>query len=89
MDNEDTAKYELQMMWNDEEFKHCNIWLIFANKQECSEALSVTEIENILELDELQKTHKNRKFHIQGCCGENFEGVDEGMDWLVAQLRNN
>ena len=56
--------------------------LIFANKQDLPNAMSVDEIENTLELDGI----KDRDWHIEGCCATTGDGLYEGLNWIYKIL---
>ena len=58
--------------------------LIFANKQDVKDAMSVETIADRLGLN--SQAWKNRKFYIQACSGKNNEGIDEGLDWLCDEM---
>ena len=52
--------------------------LILANKQDLETAMSV---ENLIQALDLQSI-TTKKWHIQGACAINGEGLYEGLDWL-------
>ncbi len=58
--------------------------LVFANKQDLGGALSFEAIADILELrgDDISGRH----WHICGCSAMTGEGLQEGFDWLVADI---
>ncbi|KAF9350778.1 Arf GTPase arf1 [Mortierella sp. NVP85] len=57
--------------------------LVYANKQDLDSSMMVAEIRDALDL----KSIKTREWHIQGTSALMNEGLREGLDWLVAQLR--
>ena len=57
--------------------------LVFANKQDLTFALSAQEIAEKLKLDSI----KDRLWSIQACCALTKEGIQEGMEWLVGNLK--
>lgn len=61
--------------------------LIFANKQDLDNAISVDEIANMLEL----RTHdvfQNRHWSIYECSAVTGNGLLEGMDWVTNDIAN-
>ncbi len=52
--------------------------LIFANKQDDKEALSIEEIKEILHPNDL----KQKNWYIQLCSAKTGEGLLEGLDWI-------
>ena len=76
-----SAKEELHRMLAEDELKGSTI-LVFANKQDLSNSMSVKEITDKLELNKL----KNHKWHVQGCCATTGDGLYEGLDWLSNKL---
>ncbi|KAI8346578.1 ADP-ribosylation factor family-domain-containing protein [Mortierella sp. GBAus27b] len=59
--------------------------LVYANKQDLNNAMSVAEIRDALKL----KKMRWREWHIQGVCALTGEGLAEGLDWYIAQVQNN
>lgn len=57
--------------------------LVFANKQDLLNALSADEIRDGLELDRIQQ----RKWTIQSCSSKSGEGLDDGFQWVMANMR--
>ncbi|KNC48632.1 Arl5-family small GTPase [Thecamonas trahens ATCC 50062] len=72
---------ELYSILNSEELRSACI-LIFANKQDVADALSVSEISRELNLASI-KTHP---YHIQPCCALSGDGLLEGLDWITANM---
>eukprot|EP01084_Bolivina_argentea_P205530 351091_1 len=78
-----SAKTELYKVLNDKEIEDDTVLLIYANKQDLPNAMSVEEIKNELELDKIT----NRKWHIQPCSALNGDGLHEGIDWIYNKLK--
>jgi ADP-ribosylation factor-like protein 3 len=57
--------------------------LIFANKQDLVHALTADEIIETLKLSMI----KDRKWSIVACSAKTSEGLQEGLEWLVNQLK--
>ncbi|XP_075945089.1 ADP-ribosylation factor 4-like [Anarhichas minor] len=72
---------ELKKMLTEDELKDA-IVLVFANKQDLPNALSVSELSDKLGLQTLH--HKN--WHIQSTCATQGTGLYEGLDWLSKEL---
>lgn len=60
------------------------IILVFANKQDLPNALSVAEITEKLQIH----TIPQRNWHVQSCCGVDGTGLYEGLDWLSNAISN-
>merc|ERR1712136_617997 len=71
---------ELHKMLNEDELRDA-IVLVFANKQDLPNALSVTELTEKLGLNQLR-----RKWYVQAACATQGTGLYEGLDWLSAEL---
>jgi len=56
--------------------------LVFANKQDKPEALSVPEVAERLELSKLSVVRPGVEWYIQGCIGTTGRGINRGLDWL-------
>jgi Arf/Sar family protein len=76
------AKQEFQEIIKDP-FMLNSIILVFANKQDMRGAMSPREVCEGLGLLDL----KNRKWHIQGTCALQGDGLYEGLDWLSSTLK--
>jgi signal recognition particle receptor subunit beta len=76
------AKEELQSMLAEEDLKNVTL-LVFANKQDLTFALSAEEIAAKLALEGV----KDRKWSIFACSAITKEGIQEGMEWLVANMK--
>merc|ERR1711990_672288 len=71
---------ELHKMLNEDELRDA-IVLVFVNKQDLPNALSVTELTEKLGLNQLR-----RKWYVQAACATQGTGLYEGLDWLSAEL---
>ena len=58
------------------------ILLVFANKQDLPNALSISELSEKLELNKLRI-----QWNVQGCVGTTGQGLYEGLDWLSSKLK--
>ncbi|EOA31520.1 hypothetical protein CARUB_v10014710mg [Capsella rubella] len=76
------AKQEFQEIIRDP-FMLNSVILVFANKQDMRGAMSPREVCEGLGLLDL----KNRKWHIQGTCALQGDGLYEGLDWLSTTLK--
>eukprot|EP00180_Rhodochaete_pulchella_P004067 Plantae.Rhodophyta-Rhodochaete_pulchella.ctg7495.p1 GENE.Plantae.Rhodophyta-Rhodochaete_pulchella.ctg7495~~Plantae.Rhodophyta-Rhodochaete_pulchella.ctg7495.p1 ORF type:complete len:179 (-),score=39.18 Plantae.Rhodophyta-Rhodochaete_pulchella.ctg7495:267-803(-) len=74
------ARDELKKMIYEEELRNATI-LVFANKQDLPNAMTVAELTQKLELPSV-----NRKWYVQACCATNGTGLFEGLDWLTENL---
>jgi len=75
------AAEELQKMLNEDELRDAAL-LVFANKQDLPQAMSVAEITDKLGLHSL----RSRKWYIQSTCATTGDGLYEGLDWLSNTL---
>merc|ERR1712227_657451 len=71
---------ELHKMLNEDELRDA-IVLVFANKQDLPNALSVTELTEKLGLNQLR-----RKWYVQAAGATQGTGLYEGLDWLSSEL---
>jgi ADP-ribosylation factor protein 1 len=71
------AHDELHRMLGEEELSD-SLVLVFANKQDLPNAMSVAEVTDKLGLHSLRE----RKWYIQATCATSGEGLFEGLDWL-------
>ncbi|KAG0049870.1 hypothetical protein BGZ89_004055 [Linnemannia elongata] len=60
------------------------VLLVYANKQDRLNALSVTEVKERLELE---ARGEGRRWHIQGCSATTGDGILEGMTWMATQVK--
>jgi len=79
--SENNANVELNRMLSEDELRDA-IVLVFANKQDLPNAMSVQEITEKLGLNKL----RNRQWYIQSTCATTGDGLYEGLDWLSATL---
>eukprot|EP00967_Tisochrysis_lutea_P130404 scaffold225540_cov39-Tisochrysis_lutea.AAC.1 len=56
--------------------------LVYANKQDLPQALSVQEVADALELS----TIPGRVWYIQACSATSGDGISEGLEWLASKL---
>lgn len=75
------AKDELNKMLGEDELRDA-IVLIYANKQDLPNAMSVSDVQQALALQE----YRGRKWYIQSTCATQGQGLLEGLDWLSAEL---
>ncbi|ELP91079.1 ADP-ribosylation factor, putative [Entamoeba invadens IP1] len=76
------AKEELMKMLNEDEMRNA-VLLVFANKHDLPQAMSISEVTEKLGL----QTIKNRKWYCQTSCATNGDGLYEGLDWLADTLK--
>jgi len=69
----------LQKFMKDEDLRGCP-FLIFANKQDLADAMSVEKVTEELGLND-SNTNNWRVF---GCVGRDGKGLHEGLDWLIS-----
>jgi len=77
------AHDELNRMMNEDELRDAVV-LVFANKQDLPQALTVAEVTDKLGLSSV----RNRQWYIQACCATTGDGLYEGLDWLTNILKN-
>ncbi|XP_017782345.1 PREDICTED: ADP-ribosylation factor 4-like [Nicrophorus vespilloides] len=80
-DRIEEAHNELQNMVESADLKDAVI-LVFANKQDLPDAMTVSEITDRLKMDEL----KGRAWYIQATCATTGDGLFQGLDWLSDQM---
>jgi len=73
---------ELARVMNEDELRDA-VLLVWANKQDLPNAVPVEEVTRVLQLSKL----RNRIWHAMGTCATNGEGLSEGLDWLVENVR--
>ncbi|CAF2528786.1 unnamed protein product [Rotaria sp. Silwood2] len=73
---------ELLQISNEEELENKPI-LIFANKQDLSNSMTLDEIQDKLNLTKL---NENVKWHLQSACAIRNEGLREGFEWLAHSM---
>ncbi|GAM22686.1 hypothetical protein SAMD00019534_058610 [Acytostelium subglobosum LB1] len=72
---------ELQKMLNEDELRDA-VLLVFCNKQDLPNAMSVAEVTDKLNLHSLRQ----RSWYIQSTCATSGDGLYEGLDWLSNTL---
>merc|ERR1712098_1014840 len=80
--SDNSAKEELHKMLSEDELRDA-ILLVFANKQDLPNALSVAEVTKRLGLSTLNQ----RKWYIQATCATTGDGLYEGLDWLAEAVK--
>jgi len=80
---DNSAKEELHRMLAEDELRDAAL-LVFSNKQDLPNAMSVNEVTEKLGLNQL----RNRKWYIQATCATTGDGLYEGLDWLSNTLKN-
>merc|ERR1711972_302763 len=79
--SDNSAKEELHRMLAEDELRDAVV-LVFANKQDLPNAMSVNEVTERLGLNKL----RNRRWRIQSSCATTGDGLYEGLDWLSNTL---
>jgi ADP-ribosylation factor 1/2 len=72
------ARSELDLMLNEQELQGVPL-LVFCNKRDLPNAMSVSEIIDGLNLNSIGET---RSWVALPCCATNEDGLMEGLDWL-------
>ncbi|KAF9128913.1 hypothetical protein BGW39_004643 [Mortierella sp. 14UC] len=81
------AKTRLWRIYDEQEVKLAGtMLLVFANKQDCLNALSVAEVKERLELE--TRAGEGRRWRIQGSVATTGDGLLEGMEWMATQLKD-
>merc|ERR1712087_561037 len=75
--SDNSSKEELHRMLAEDELRDA-VLLVWANKQDLPNAMSVDEVAKRLGLKQL----KNRTWHIQPTCATSGDGLYEGLDWI-------
>jgi len=75
------AHDELHKMLGEDELRDA-VLLVFANKQDLPQAMSVAEITDKLGLHNI----RTRKWYMQATCATSGDGLYEGLDWLANNL---
>merc|ERR1712154_251722 len=81
---DDNAKEELHRMLAEDELRDAAV-LVFANKQDLPNAMSVNEVTEKLGLNQ----PRNRQWYIQSTCATTGDGLYEGLDWLSNTLNKS
>eukprot|EP01113_Clastostelium_recurvatum_P028642 TRINITY_DN3461_c0_g1_i1.p1 TRINITY_DN3461_c0_g1~~TRINITY_DN3461_c0_g1_i1.p1 ORF type:complete len:205 (+),score=36.62 TRINITY_DN3461_c0_g1_i1:1-615(+) len=77
------SKEELTKLLTEAELSDVLV-LVFANKQDLPNAASESELVDMLELRRL----KNRRWFMQPACAARGDGLYEGLDWLIDNLKH-
>ena len=80
-----SAKQELEKLLNEPGLDNVKNYLVFANKQDCENALTPFDLEAKLNLDE----YEDKNIHFQASSSLKGEGIKEGMNWLIDSVYNN
>ncbi|KXZ42867.1 hypothetical protein GPECTOR_114g318 [Gonium pectorale] len=59
--------------------------LVYANKQDLRDAMSVEELTGALMLHSI----RNHDWHIQACCALTGEGLLDGINWVYQRTKGN
>lgn len=81
-DRIDIAREELQKTLEDQALRDVAV-LVFANKQDLPNAMTVAEVCDKLDL---KGAAKHRKWFIQATCAVTSHGLIEGLDWLATAI---
>ncbi|KAF7248249.1 ADP-ribosylation factor-like protein 5A [Varanus komodoensis] len=76
------TKEELYKMLAHEDLRKAGL-LIFANKQDVKDCMTVAEISQFLKLTSI----KDHQWHIQACCALTGEGLCQGLEWMMSRLK--
>ena len=57
--------------------------LVFANKQDLPDAMTVVELTEVLGLDKIT----SRDWHVQACCALTGDGLREGLAWIANKVK--
>ena len=74
-----SAKYELDLLLAEEALQGVPL-LVFANKHDLPNAVSVNEVTDTLGLNRILQ--KDRKWHIEASIATTGEGIKDGFNWL-------
>ena len=75
------ARYELHKMLAADELSKASL-LVYANKQDLPNAMSVNEITTRLGLN----STTNRLWHVQSCDASHGHGLYEGLEWISKHI---
>ncbi|CAN0102264.1 ADP-ribosylation factor 4 [Petromyzon marinus] len=75
------AAEELQKMLQEDELRSA-VLLVFANKQDLPNAMTISDLTEKLGLQGL----RNRTWYVQATCATQGSGLYEGLDWLSNEL---
>ncbi|XP_054165499.1 ADP-ribosylation factor-like protein 5A [Oppia nitens] len=77
------SKEELWKMLAHEDLRKAGV-LIYANKQDVKDCMTAAQISKELNLTAIKK----HKWQIQACCALTGEGLYQGLEWIVSQLKS-
>ncbi|KAJ1616398.1 ADP-ribosylation factor-like protein 5A-like protein, partial [Pavlovales sp. CCMP2436] len=77
-----TVKAELAAITAHEDLANA-VLLILANKQDAEGAMTAAEVSTALSLH----ANKQHDWQIQACCALTGDGLFEGLDWIIHNLR--
>eukprot|EP00727_Mastigamoeba_balamuthi_P007133 m51a1_g304 putative adp-ribosylation factor (185) ;mRNA; f:384194-384748 len=80
-DRIDVARKELSKLLDEDELRNVAL-LVYANKQDMPNAMSIAKLSEALGLTGI----KDRVWYVQGTCGVSGDGLYEGLDWLADRL---
>lgn len=82
-DRIDSARAELERMLTEEELNGA-VLLVYANKQDLPNAMSVSEVIEKLHLS----SQHYRKWNVVAACATTGDGLLEGLEWLDSALND-
>lgn len=77
----DESDWSLGLLLTEDELRNVPV-LIFANKQDLPNAMSVTEVTDKLHLNKI----RDRPWYVQASAAPNGDGLFEGFEWLISVL---
>jgi len=81
------AKNELYAVMDHDSLRDATL-LVYANKQDLPQSMSVSTIADKLELNSrMRRRGKGQNWHVQGAVAVSGDGLYEGLDWLGTTLR--
>lgn len=75
------AREELHRMLQEEELRDCYL-LVFANKQDMPEAMTLNEVTEAMDL----KSLRGRDWYVQACCAKTGEGLFDGLNKVAEAM---
>lgn len=82
----ETCREELFALLDQEKLAGASL-LIFANKQDLANSLTLDDIAKVLQLNTSQKFSK-RHWNIISCSAVTGDGLVQGMDWMTDDIAN-
>lgn len=88
------AKEALWRVYQHEDMARTRFLLVYANKQDRLNAMTVREVMEALDIENLVSTAPTvndgrcRRWHVQGSSALLDDGVSEGIEWLCAQIKD-